>query len=157
MGVRQGLAALGVALIGSAAAAAGPPHDPEVFVRGLYAAYSGDETDYQGRGASRVFSRRLQVLIRRDAAMTPKGYVGALDGDPICDRQDADGLKLVKLWVNTRGQGRMTATVRLRFPGESRTLRLDLVQENGAWKVDDVHSTDMPSFAGLLKTHAGGR
>jgi hypothetical protein len=133
----------------------------QVFVAGLYAAYQGaayhgNGPDYLGRQAKGVFSPRLLGLIHRDQALTPKGDVPALDGDPICDCQDTGGLKVTDLKVTAAAQGRATATVRLHFPDEARALKLDLVPTGGGWRVDDVHSADTPSLAAFLRRHAGG-
>ena len=134
----------------------------QAFVAGLYNAYRHHPgPDYLGPEAKAVFSARLLGLIRRDAALA-KGEVGALDGDPICDCQDASGLWLEKLTTVNHaiaGQpiGKLIATVRLRGPDGSRTLRLDLVAVDGRWRVDDVHTHDTPSLAAYLRQHAGGR
>src|SRR5690348_3240436 len=83
--------AAGVAL---ALGASGPAHadadaaSARVFVEQLYKAYDGRGPDYLGRQRDRVFSPRMIALLERDAQLTPKGDVGALDGDPICDCQD---------------------------------------------------------------------
>ena len=128
------------------------------FVSGLYAAYHGDGRgpDYLGRQAKTVLSPRLLALVRLDAARTPAGDVGALDGDPICDCQDTSGLRLTDLKISG-GDGRAVAKVRLHFPDGPRTLRLDLVALDGRWRVDDVHSESMPSLVKYLQQHAGGR
>ena len=126
------------------------------FVSGLYAAYHGRGPDYLGRQAKTVLSPRLLALVRLDAARTPAGDIGALDGDPICDCQDASGLRITNLKISG-GDGRAVATVRLRFPDGPRTLRLDLVALDGRWRVDDVHSESMPSLVKYLQQHAGGR
>ena len=61
----------------------------KAFVTGLYTAYARHPgPDYLGRQARQVFSPALLELMRRDAARTPKGDVGTLDGDPICNCQD---------------------------------------------------------------------
>jgi hypothetical protein len=155
----------GLALLLALSAAAPQAQDltsARAFVTGLYSAYRRDPgPDYLGPKAKSVFSPRLLALIRRDAALA-KGEVGALDGDPICDCQDAGGLRLRELktvsrTVADRPSDRLDATVRLGFPSGTRTLRLDLVAVDGNWRVDDIHSQDTPSLAAYLKRHAGGR
>lgn len=135
--------------------------DAQAFVGKLYAAYPSDDVhsgpDYLGRRARTVFAPRLLSLVRLDAARTPTGDVGALDGDPICDCQDSGELRVVDLKVTRNGVGRAVATVVLRFPHESRALRLDLVSIRGRWRIDDIHSKDTPSLARFLQRHAGGR
>ena len=59
---------------------------------GLYAAYARKPgPDYVGRQARGVFSPGLLDLMRRDVAATPKGDVGALDGDPAAVNRDPYG------------------------------------------------------------------
>ena len=125
--------------------------DARGFVAGLYRAYARTpEPDYLGPRARSVFSPRLLGLIRRDAR-NAHGEVGALDGDPICDCQDPDGIRLVALDVANAGPGRATAHVRVRFAGSRReAMTLDLVSVRGRWRVDDVHTPDTPSLVGLL-------
>ena len=153
--LRYGLAAL--LLAWPFAASAQNLAQAQDFVAGLYAAYHGDGPDYLGRQAKTVFSPRLLALIRRDVARTRKGDAPSLDGDPICDCQDFEGLKLTDLKVAGAGPDHAVAAVRFRSAGETRTLRLDLVAVGGAWRVDDVHSADTPSLAAFLRRHSGGR
>ena len=127
--------------------------DARAFVAGLYRAYGRTpKVDYLGPRARNVFSPRLLGLIRRDER-NAHGEVGALDGDPICDCQDADGVRLTGLDVDAAGPGRATVRTSVRFAGgERRTMTLDLVSVRGRWRVDDVHSKDTPSLVRLLQT-----
>ncbi len=121
------------------------------FTLGLYRAYAHRAPDYLGGQRRRVFSPRLLSLIQRDRLLTPPGEVGALDGDPICDCQDPDGLTDVQVAVSGAGPGRAVARVRFRFSSEARAATLDLVAVHGQWRVDDVHTKDTPSLADLLR------
>ena len=148
-----------LALMAAMIAVAGSAHaqtlaDARGFVTGLYAAYAHSEPDYLGPMARQVFSPRLLGLIRRDAR-NAHGEVGALDGDPICDCQDPDGVRLVGLDIAASGPGRATARVRLHFDGSrAEAMTLDLVSVRGQWRVDEVHTKDTPSLVRLL---GGGR
>lgn len=126
------------------------------FVRGLYEAYRGKGPDYLGRQAPAVFAPPLLRLIRRDAAQTPPGDVGALDGDPICDCQDFGGIRNVDVKVAGGGDGHARATVRFRLSTERRVMKLDLVVVQGHWRVSDVHTADMPSLMAFLTRSLGG-
>ena len=123
------------------------------FVAGLYGAYAHSEPDYLGRQAQAVFSPRLLALIRRDARNAPVGEVPTLDGDPICDCQDADGLKATWVGVDRISPGRAVVRAELKFPDGREVITLDLVSVHGRWRVDDIHSPSTPSLVGLL----GGR
>jgi hypothetical protein len=92
--------------------------------------------------------------MRHDQSATPSGDVGALDGDPICDCQDDGGMKTERIEIVDVAPGRALATVTLRFPAETTTVKLDLVSWRGAWRVADVHTKDMPSLVGLLEKSA---
>ena len=129
----------------------------KTFVTGLYAAYARHPgPDYTGRQAPQVFSPALLALMRRDAARTPKGDVGALDGDPICNCQDY-GITAVQVAVTASGPGRARADVRFRNFGDRQAVTLDLVSVGGRWRVDDVHAEGTPSLVGLFKDAARAR
>jgi hypothetical protein len=150
---------LGLAMAAAApAASAQSLADARAFVAGLYRGYAENhDVDYLDKGARRVFSPRLLGLIRADERAA-HGEVGWLDGDPICDCQDPDGIRLVGLDVAPDGPGRAEARVRVRFAGgERRSMRLDLVSVGGSWHVDDVRTKDTPSLARALREHPGGR
>jgi hypothetical protein len=124
--------------------------DARAFVAGLYGAYAHGQPDYLGRDAALVFAPALLRLIRRDARDTPPGDVGALDGDPICDCQDAGGLRLDRLDVRPTGPARATATAHIALAGAARRIELDLVADHGRWRIADIHTPDLPSLVRLL-------
>jgi hypothetical protein len=121
------------------------------FVRGLYSAYHGSGPDYLGGQAKDVFAPPLLKLIRRDAAQTPPGDVPALDGDPICDCQDFDGIRDVDARIIGGAGGRASATVQFWISNDPRTVRLDLVAVHGHWRVSDVHTAETPSLIAFLR------
>jgi hypothetical protein len=122
-----------------------------VFAQRLYAAYGTGDPEHLGRDADKTFSPALLALIRRDQDTAPPGEVGVLNGDPICDCQDFEGIELRSLSLAQTGPGRARVDVVLRFPSETRSMSLDLVAVKGAWRVDDVHSDDTPSLVKLLE------
>ena len=122
----------------------------QTFVAGLYSAYQRQPgPDYLGKQIGEVFSPDLIALIRREAASVPKGDVGALDGDPICDCQDWQ-ISKVEVTVSMPKPGAAEAEVRFQNAGEPRQVRLDLVAVRGRWRVGDVHTADMPSLTKML-------
>jgi hypothetical protein len=133
------------------------------FVTGLYSAYQRQPgSDYLGKQMGDVFAPDLIALIRREAASVPKGDVGALDGDPICDCQDWQ-ISKVEVTIAAPRPGAAEAEVRFQNAGEPRQVRLDLVAVQGRWRVADVHTQDMPSLVKLLRdsiaqnARSGGR
>ena len=121
------------------------------FAAKLYRAYERGDPNYLGPDAAKTFADTLLRKIRRDQATAPKDEVGTLDGDPICDCQDAEGLRLKRLDVTGPARGRAQARATLQFPGrEMRVVRLDLVATPAGWRVADVRTKETPSLAGLL-------
>lgn len=125
--------------------------EAQTFVAGLYSAYQRKpDPDYLGKQIGQVFAPDLIALIKREAASVPKGDVGALDGDPICDCQDWQ-ISNIEVAVSAPKAGVAQADVRFRNAGEARQVRLDLVAVQGRWRVGDVHTPEMPSLAKLLQ------
>ena len=122
----------------------------QAFVLKLYDAYEhGPEPRYLDRQAKAVFSPALLALMRRDTALTPKGDVGALDGDPFCDCQDY-AITKVTVAVAAQGKDRARADVHFRNFDTPTAVTLDLISVKGRWRVDDIHTADMPSLSRLL-------
>lgn len=134
-----------------AAAGAQDLNQAKAFVTGLYAAYAKTPgPEYVGRQAEAVFSPSMIDLMRREAAHTPKGEVGALDGDPICDCQDYE-ISAATVTVTMAAPGRARAAARFLNFGEARTATFDLVAVDGQWRVADIHSANLPSLVDLLQ------
>jgi hypothetical protein len=123
------------------------------FTLRLYAAYAHGDADLDRR-AGVVFAPKLLRLIRRDEATTPAGDEGALDWDPICSCQDADGLKVSRISLHPLGPGRVRADVALRFTNDTAAVGLDLVAVHGAWRIADIHTKDTPSLVAYLERSA---
>lgn len=121
------------------------------FVKGLYEAYQIGETDYLDTQSGAVFTPALRSLIKPDTDRTPPGYVGALDFDPICACQDPDGIRVGRIVLKPVGPGKAEATVTLLYLNSPRTVRLDLANVAGDWRVADVHTSDRPSLTALLR------
>ncbi len=127
------------------------------FVQGLYAAYEYPATldgpDVLGKSAPRIFSPSLLQLIRHDQAHTPRGDAPDLDGDPICDCQDFDGLRLGALTVASSGPMSVSAHASLKFTGANAPVlvTLALVYTAHGWRIDDISTADMPSLRKVLK------
>lgn len=121
------------------------------FVTGLYAAYAKEPgPDYLGGQAKAVVSPALLDALRREAAHTPKGEVGALDGDPFCNCQDYK-ITGAQVAVVAAGSGKARADVDFLNFGQKQRVTLDLVAVGGQWRVDDIHEDGMPSLVGVLK------
>ncbi|MGD0798764.1 MAG: hypothetical protein ABR910_13695 [Acidobacteriaceae bacterium] len=130
--------------------------DAEAFVRITYNRYSAkspNSPDFLGRDAPSVFTPSLLRLIRSDERHTPRGDVGKLDGDPICDCQDPDSLKLISVLVTPQTRTSANADITLQYPSEPspRHMRLQLILLTKGWRIDDISAKDMPSLRRLLQ------
>jgi len=157
--MRKPLAALATSalLFVTCAARTQTPAQAESFVRHLYAEYNDPKRpngpSFLTKEMTLVFSPELASLIRADARKTPKGDVGKLDGDPICNCQDPDGLKLGKLVITKTGDNTATADVRLDYSGGNPdSLKLLLLWTPAGWRVDDVSTADTPSLKKYLRS-----
>jgi hypothetical protein len=118
---------------------------PREFVERLYAAYS--DPDYSPfKEPDQVFSSRLAAAIDEDSKLAD-GEVGYLDGDPICQCQDAEGLKATIVSVSPAGSDAATVSVSIGLFGyEPRPAAFSLVRTAAGWRIDDVSSPDEPSM-----------
>jgi hypothetical protein len=150
--------AIACAAILASPIAAAEPAGARSFLARLYSHYphreGGPIFDAAGRSAPQVFDPALVALIRDSDRLTPEGDAPPLDGDPICDCQDAEGMRAKIGAIRATGRTSATARVDITFaavkPPEVRRLNFDLVQSRGQWRVHDIHSKDMPSLRAFL-------
>lgn len=121
---------------------------PEAFVRSLYSTEAGG-TAVPGPEASAgsietpgIWSARTEALIGETEALGESGEYAYFEADPVCDCQDAGGMVLKSVVVTPTGANRADATVTLEWTGaepvERKTQTFKLVDEGGAWKIDDI-------------------
>jgi hypothetical protein len=127
----------------------------ETFVRQLYDQYEHPSTpggpDVFGKMETLIFSPGLLAVMRKADRATPKGEVGKLDGDPVCDCQEMEGIKVKQLHTTLTGKGRATAIASLLFPSpETREIRLYLLWTAKGWRIDDIGTKDTPSLRKYL-------
>jgi hypothetical protein len=135
---------------------AGAGDSAEAFVRGLYVKYTphGHPVAFSYPDAKPIVDAPMLEWLHQDQVKS-KGEVGALDSDPVCQCQDWEHLKVNSVQSVSRGPG--TATVEVSFEDGSgkdrwhQTVRYDLVQAGGAWKIHDIHSHDLPSLIALFR------
>jgi hypothetical protein len=128
-----------------AAAGAQPTETPRTFVERLYASYQ--KADYSPfKQPERVFAPSLLAAINEDSRLA-RGEVGYLDGDPVCQCQDAAGLKATITGVRLQGPGKAIVNVSIGLDGEkSRAARLNLIRTKAGWRIADVSSAAEPSL-----------
>jgi hypothetical protein len=138
--------ALAVALL-----AAPAPESPRAFVERLYAGYRDPNYNPLAR-PERIFAPALVAQIREDWKLS-RDEVGYMDADPLCQCQDAAGLRAAIGDVRPSGRMAAAAQVRITFGGsDPRHLRLTLVRTSAGWRISDIATADEPSLlAGLRR------
>jgi hypothetical protein len=137
--------ALAAALLAASAA-----ESPRAFVERLYGGYRDPDYNPLAR-PGRIFAPPLVAAIREDRRLS-RDEVGYMDADPLCQCQDAAGLRAAI--GDVRPSGGKAAAVRLRidFGGsDSRDLRLKLVRTAAGWRILDIATADEPSLLMGLK------
>jgi len=137
-------------LLALAVAAAQPPETPRSFLTRVYANYSkSDFSPFVQPG--RYFAPRLVAAIAEDSRLA-HGEVGYLDGDPLCQCQDASGLHARVNRVSNTGIGSATAEVVLDYPDNTPAhVRLRLIRTKLGWRIADVSAGDEPSLIRALE------
>jgi hypothetical protein len=138
------------ALLAALLAAAPPAETPRAFVERLYAGYR--DPDYSPLAhPRRIFAPPLVAAIREDARLS-RDEVGFMDADPLCQCQDAAGLRPLIRQVDRPGRTTATAHVLLSLAGsDRRELSLRLVRTAAGWRVADVATADEPSLLAALE------
>jgi hypothetical protein len=129
-----------------AAAAAQPQaQTPRAFLERAYASYANPHFNPFDH-LDRYFAPRLITAIREDSRLA-HGEVGYVDGDPICQCQDPDGLHAKVARIVQQGPARANAEVILDWTDSTaRRVRFSLVRTAAGWRIADVSSSDEPSF-----------
>jgi Protein of unknown function (DUF3828) len=122
---------------------------PDAMITAIYqraAAGNGDLGGYflvEPEDRAPYFTKSLAALWTAAEARTQPGYAGPLDFDPVSSSQDP---QIRAFAVKTERDDGQRATVAVTFgpkkaPLDSQpttTVRYDLVNEAGAWKIDDI-------------------
>lgn len=140
--------------------AAAAPQTPQAFVSQLYARYR-DERFSPFHRIDTIFAPPLARAIRLDQKLAGPGEIGALDGDPICDCQDSDGLQ-ADVGRPVRSNHQTIIPVVLHFPGEPHVVRhsLKLIWTSNGWRIADTDifgGKSLLAFLNKTNAEAGGR
>ena len=126
-------------------AGAAPTESPRAYMERVYASYREKEFNPLDH-PSRYFAPRLVAAMDEDARLA-HGEVGYVDGDPICQCQDPDGLHAKVLKVTQQGASKALAEVIIDFTDSTaRRVTFSLLRTNAGWRIADVSSSDEPSF-----------
>ena len=137
-------------LLALAVSAAQPAETPRRFVDRVYASYR--HSDFSPFvHPDQYFAPALVAAIQEDTRLA-HGEVGYLDGDPLCQCQDASGLRARIARVSVTGPGHATAEVILDYPDNTPAhVRLSLFRTKQGWRIADVSAGDEPSLIRALK------
>ena len=140
-----------------ALAAAQPAETPRQFVTRAFAGYRSASFNPLDK-PERWFAPRLSAAIRDDAKLA-HGEVGYLDGDPICQCQDPDGMRPSVVGAALQGRDKATVKVSIGWPHDKpRPATFSLVRTPAGWRIADVSSADEPSLLKALdKSNAEAR
>jgi hypothetical protein len=101
----------------------------------------GKGVDYK----SGYFHSSLVALVNADVKAAGTDIPAALDGDPVCDCQEWDGIWVLKTDVTMETPRRAQAVVTFaiyapakRPKDDSRTIKITLVPERGRWRIYDI-------------------
>ena len=97
----------------------------------------------------KYFTRPLADLIWKDA-ISSKGEVGAIDGDPLYNAQDMEIKNFAIGNSHVKGNN-VTVIVTFTNFGKKRTITYSLKQTNGKWKIDNISYGDGDSLMKWLK------
>ena len=137
-------------LLALAVSAAQPAETPRRFLDRVYASYK--QRDFSPFvHPDQYFAPPLLAAIREDSRLA-HGEVGYLDGDPLCQCQDASGLRARIARVSVSRPGHAKAEVILDYPDNTPThVRLILVRSKLGWRIADVSAGDEPSLIRALE------
>jgi hypothetical protein len=123
------------------------------FVQQVYGDYANRDVHHLEQRQAKFYTPKLYSLILADRSGNP-GYVGNLDGDPICDCQDPGDpgqLKVESITFSASSQGRLKADVAFLIVREPRKVTLLLLKTPAGWRIDDIMTKDMPSLRVFLQ------
>ena len=146
-----------LALLTAACAPAQTAEQADAFVHNVYAHYerwAAEKSTSSGQSfkEAALYSPALIDLMRKDQKAAD-GEVGFIDYDPVCNCQDFDGLKVAEMHIAKTGEKTASGTVSLKFGGEPRLVKLQLmlVWTANGWRIDDIKTSDTPSLQAALK------
>ncbi len=128
------------------------PLSPEGVVSDLYKLDANNRSPFSQTKdhevVNKYFSEPLAQLIWKDA-VTSKGEVGALDGDPLYDAQDMD---IKKFSLRKSKSEKESAEVIASFEnmGHKTEITFTLVLTKAGWKISDIKYAGGRHLIGLL-------
>ena len=150
------LIAVLVILTGSAAQAAQKvqrANSPDGVLRELYRVHNdGRGGVFEAKGKKYIykyFDQKLADLIWKNITETPEGEVGNLDFDPLYNAQDTQITNFVVGKPVVKG-AEATVLVTFRNFGQRTSIKFEMVNVQGAWRIRDVIYGDNTDLIKLL-------
>jgi hypothetical protein len=126
---------------------------PNALVADLYREHNRKHSPFfQTRSRAllyKYFEKGLADMIWKDA-VTSKGEVGALDGDPLYDAQDTDIKKFV-IGKPTYEAGKAKVGVTFTNLGQPKSFIFTLVNGRSGWRINNIEYGEGRSLRGYLK------
>ena len=132
------------------ASAQSAPAAARAVVSSLYAARSSPFFQTKNRAlVDKYFTKELADMIWKDA-VTSKGEVGAIDGDPLYNAQDK---KIRDLVIGNAVVKEKSATVKVTFTnfGKKQAIEYRVEKTPQGWRIDDIVYDDDNSLRKWLK------
>ena len=126
---------------------------PNALVADLYRVHKEKHSPFfQTRSRAllyKYFARSLADMIWKDA-VSSKGEVGALDGDPLYDVQDME-IKKFAIGKPSYADGKATVNVTFTNFGQPKSFVFTLVNGRSGWRIDNIEYGEGRSLRGYLK------
>src|SRR5713226_2898393 len=130
-----------------------PGLSPDALVTDLYRAHRLKRSPFfQTRSRAllyKYFEKRLADLIWKDA-VTAKGEVGVIDGDPLYDAQDME-IKNFAIAKPTYDNGKAKVVVSFKNSGQQKTIVFLLVNGPVGWRIRDIDYGEGRTLVGEFK------
>jgi len=126
---------------------------PNALVANLYKAHDAKRSPFfQTRSRARIyqyFEKDLADLIWKDA-VTSKGEVGVIDGDPLYDAQDME-IKKFAIGKPAYESGKAKVTVTFENFGQKKSIVFVLGNGRAGWRIHDIEYGDHGTMRSWFK------
>jgi hypothetical protein len=126
---------------------------PNALVADLYRVHKGKQSPFfQTRSRAllyKYFAKSLADMIWKDA-VSSKGEVGALDGDPLYDAQDVE-IKKFAIGKPSYEGGKAMVNVTFDNFSQPKSFVFILVNGRDGWRIDNIEYGEGRSLRGYLK------
>src|SRR5882672_5299214 len=126
---------------------------PDALVADLYRVHNAKHSPFfQTRSRAllfKYFEKSLADMIWKDA-VSSKGEVGALDGDPLYDAQDMD-IKEFAIGKPSYADGKAKVNVTFTNFGQPKSFVFTLVNGRSGWRINNIEYGEGRSLRGYLK------